>query len=166
MEALLVSPLRPWQIVVGKVVPYLVLAFINVLTALAAALLVFRVPFRGSATLLLLESLLFIFVMLALGVLISTAVSSQRAAMLAALAGLLLPSTLLSGMIFPIDSMPDVLQVVTNVVPTTWFIEVARGIMLKGVGLDVLWRETLVLGSLALVLVVAGIRNTNPRLEP
>lgn len=165
MEALLVSPLRPWQIVVGKVVPYLVLAFVNVLTALGAAWLVFRVPFRGSVTLLLVESLLFILVSLALGVLISTRVSSQRAAMLGAIAGLLLPSTLLSGMIFPIDSMPAALQVVTNVVPATWFIEAARGIMLKGVGLEVLWQETLVLCGMAALLVAAGVHNMNPRLD-
>ena len=103
---------------------------------------------------------------LALGVLISTRVSSQRAAMLGAIAGLLLPSTLLSGMIFPIDSMPAVLRVVTNVVPATWFIEVARGIMLKGVGLEVLWQETLVLCGMAAVLVAAGVHNMNPRLDP
>ncbi|HSM07858.1 MAG TPA: ABC transporter permease, partial [Gemmatimonadota bacterium] len=106
MEVLLVSPLRPWQIIVGKVAPYLLLAFVNVLTALGAAWLVFQVPFRGSLSLLLLQSLLFILVSLALGVFISARTESQRAAMLGAVAGLLLPSTLLSGMIFPISSMP------------------------------------------------------------
>lgn len=165
MEVLLVSPLRPWQIVVGKIVPYLVLAFVNVLTAFAAAWIVFQVPFRGSLALLLAESALFIGVSLALGVFISTRVDSQRAAMLGAIAGLLLPSTLLSGMIFPIASMPGWLQPVTNVVPATWFIEVARGIMLKGVGLEFLWQETAILLLMTVVLTVASVRGMNPRLD-
>lgn len=165
MEVLLVSPLRPWQIVVGKVIPYLALAFINVLTAFAAAWIVFRVPFRGSLALLLVESLLFIAVSLALGVFISTRVDSQRAAMLAAIAGLLLPSTLLSGMIFPIASMPGWLQPVTNLVPATWFIEVARGIMLKGVGLEFLWQETAILVLMTSVLTLASVRGMNARLD-
>lgn len=164
MEVLLVSPLRPWQIVVGKIVPYLVLAFVNVLTAFAAAWIVFQVPFRGSLALLLAESLLFIGVSLALGVFISTRVDSQRAAMLGALAGLLLPSTLLSGMIFPIASMPGWLQPVTKVVPATWFIEAARGIMLKGVGLEFLWQETAILLLMTVVLTAASVRGMNPRL--
>lgn len=165
MEVLLVSPLRPWQIVVGKVVPYLALAFVNVLTAFAAAWIVFQVPFRGSLALLLAESLLFIAVSLALGVFISTRVDSQRAAMLGAIAGLLLPSTLLSGMIFPIASMPGWLQPVTNIVPATWFIEAARGIMLKGVGLEYLWQETAILLLMTVVLTVASVRGMNPRLD-
>lgn len=165
MEVLLVSPLRPWQIIVGKVAPYLLLAFINVLTALGAAWLVFGVPFRGSLALLLLESLLFILVSLALGVFVSTRAESQRAAMLAAVAGLLMPSTLLSGMIFPIHSMPAWLRPVTNIVPATWFIEIARGIMLKGVGWSHLWQETLVLALMAAVLTVASVRNFDTRLS-
>jgi ABC-2 type transport system permease protein len=165
MEVLLVSPLRPWQIIVGKVAPYLVLAFVNVLTALGAAWLAFGVPFRGSVTLLLLESLLFIVVSLALGVFISTRAESQRAAMLAAIAGLLMPSTLLSGMIFPIGSMPGWLRPFTNVVPATWFIEIARGIMLKGVGLAYLWQETLILTLMAVILTTASLRAFDARLS-
>ena len=165
MEVLLVSPLRPWQIIVGKVAPYLLLAFINALTALGAAWLVFGVPFRGSLALLLFESLLFILVSLALGVFVSTRAESQRAAMLGAVAGLLMPSTLLSGMIFPIHSMPDWLRPVTNIVPATWFIEIARGIMLKGVGLSHLWQETLILALMAAVLTVASVRSFDTRLS-
>lgn len=165
MEVLLVSPLRPWQIIVGKVAPYLVLAFINVVTALGAAWLVFRVPFRGSLALLLLESLLYILVSLALGVFVSTRAASQRAAMLGAVAGLLMPSTLLSGMIFPIHSMPGWLRPITNVVPATWFIEIARGVMLKGVGLAHLWQETLILALMAAILTAASVRNFDTRLS-
>ncbi|MEP6990638.1 MAG: ABC transporter permease [bacterium] len=164
LEVLLVSPLRPWQIIVGKVLPYLALAFANVLTALLAAWLVFHVPFRGSVLLLLGESLLYAVVSLALGVLIAARTSSQRAAMMAAMVGTLLPSTLLSGMIFPIASMPAWLTPVTTIIPARWFIVIARGIMLKGVGLPYLWRETLVLVGMALVLMLAAVRSFKPRL--
>src|SRR6185436_1905578 len=133
LEVLLVSPLRPAQIIVGKVLPYLGLAFANVLTALLAAWLVFQVPFRGSVLLLLAESVVYSLVSLALGVLIAAKTSSQRAAMLAAMVGTMLPSALLSGMIFPIASMPGWLSPVTNIVPARWFIVIARGILLKGV---------------------------------
>ena len=164
MEILLVSPLRPAQIIVGKVLPYLMLALANVVTALVAAWAVFRVPFRGSVLLLVAESLVYSIVSLALGVLIASKTPSQRAAMLGALLGTMLPNTLLSGMIFPIASMPGWLQPVTNIVPARWFIVVARGIMLKGVGLEHLWRETLVLLAMMGLVLVIGIRSFKPRL--
>jgi ABC-2 type transport system permease protein len=165
MEVLLVSPLRPQQIIVGKVLPYLVLAFANVLTALLAAWAIFHVPFRGSIPLLLAESILYTLVSLALGVLVAARTSSQRAAMLTALLATMLPSALLSGMIFPIASMPGWLQPVTNIVPAKWFIVIARGIMLKGVGLAILWRETLILSVMAMLLLAAAMRSFKPRLD-
>ena len=164
LEVLLVSPLRPWQIIAGKVFPYLVLGFANVLTVLAAAWLVFRVPFRGSVTLLLGESLLFIVTSLALGVLIAARTSSQRTAMMGALVGLMLPTTMLSGMVFPVASMPGWLQPVTSAVPGKWFILISRGIMLKGVGLEHLWQETAVLGAMTLLFLVAAVRSFDVRL--
>jgi len=164
LEVLLVSPLRPWQIIVGKVLPYLALAFANVITALVAAWAVFHVPFRGSLLLLLAESLLYSLVGLAIGVLVASKTTSQRAAMLTAMLATLLPSTLLSGMIFPIASMARPLQILTNVVPARWFITVARGIMLKGVGLTYLWHETLVLVVMMLVAITVAIRSFKPRM--
>ena len=158
------SPLRPAHIIIGKVIPYLVLAFANVVTALLAAWLVFHVPFRGSLLFLLAASMLFTIVSLSLGVFIAARTSSQRAAMLGAMLGTMLPSTLLSGMIFPIASMPGWLQPFTNIVPARWFIVIARGIMLKGVGLHYLWRETLVLVVMTLVLMTLSIRSVKPRL--
>ncbi|HET6679659.1 MAG TPA: ABC transporter permease [Gemmatimonadaceae bacterium] len=164
LEVLLVSPLRPWQIIIGKVLPYLILAFANVSTALLVAWLVFAVPFRGSLVLLLAASTLYTMVGLALGVLIASRTSSQRAAMLGALLGTMLPSTLLSGMIFPIGSMPGWLQPVTLIVPARWFIVVARGIMLKGVGLAELHEPLLVLTGMLVVFLVLAIRSFKPRL--
>lgn len=164
LEILLVSPLRPWQIIAGKVLPYLGLAFANVATALLAAWIVFRVPFRGSLLLLLGASMLYSMVGLALGVLIAARTPSQRAAMLGAMAGTMLPSALLSGMIFPISSLPGWLQPVTALIPARWFIVISRGIMLKGVGIAYLWEELAVLGLMLVVLLAAAVRSFKPRL--
>jgi ABC-2 type transport system permease protein len=164
LEVLLVSPLRPWEIIAGKVLPYLALGFANVLTVLGAAWFVFRVPFRGSVLLLLGESLLFIVTCLSLGVVIAAVTASQRTAMIGALMGLMMPTTVLGGMIFPIESMPAWLQPVTNVVPGKWFILISRGIMLKGVGLGELWQETLILAAMMAVLLVAAVKAFRIRL--
>lgn len=163
-ELLLVSPLHPWQVIVGKVLPYLGLAMANVVTVLLAAWLVFGVPFRGSVGLLLATSVLFSLVGLSVGVLIAAVTSSQLAAMLAALGGTMLPNTMLSGLIFPIASMPRPLQVVSGIVPARWFIEIVRGIMLKGIGLDLLWRQVGVLLLMLAVLLTLAIRRTSVRL--
>jgi ABC-2 type transport system permease protein len=165
LEVLLVSPLRPWQIIVGKVLPYLGLGFAITCLVLLAARLVFDVPMRGSVTLLLAESVLYTIVSLSLGVLVAARTTSQRAAMLGALVGTMMPTALLSGMIFPISSMPSWLRPVTNVVPARWFIVIARGIMLKGTGLGYLWHETLVLAGMALLLLVAATRSFHARLD-
>ncbi len=165
MEALLVSPLRPWQIIVGKVAPYLAVGFVAVIGVIVEARLVFNVPLRGSLTLLLVEGLLFILVSLSLGILISARTSSQRVAMMGALAGTLLPTMLLSGFIFPIESMPLPLRAISVVVPARWFVLVARSIMLKGVGLAYLWQPTLVLFLMAAVLLAASTHSFHERLE-
>jgi ABC-2 type transport system permease protein len=165
LEALLVSPLAAWQIIVGKVTPYLVIGFVTAVAVLVEAAIVFRVPFRGSVLLLLLETGLFILVSLALGILISARTSSQRVAMMAALLGTMLPNILLSGFIFPVESMPAALRMVAYIVPGRWFVTIARGIMLKGVGLDYLWRETLVLAAMAAILLAASVRSFKERLE-
>ncbi|HEY9449592.1 MAG TPA: ABC transporter permease, partial [Gemmatimonadaceae bacterium] len=164
LEVLLVSPLRPWQIILGKVLPYLLLAFANVVTALLAAWAVFHVPFRGSLILLLAASMLYSMVSLALGVLVAALTTSQRAAMIGAMAGTMLPNELLSGMIFPISSLPDWLQPVTVVIPARWFVVIARGVMLKGVGLSYLWEEMLVLTLMLVVLLVVAVRRFKARL--
>jgi len=165
MEALLVSPLRPWEIIVGKVTPYLAIGFISVVAVLVEALLVFHVPLRGSVPLLLFEGALYILVSLSLGILISARTSSQRVAMMFALLGTMLPNILLSGFIFPLESMPAALRGVSYVIPGRWFVAIARGIMLKGIGLEYVWRETLFLAAMATVLLAASIRSFNERLE-
>jgi ABC-2 type transport system permease protein len=164
MEMLLVSPIRPVAIVAGKVIPYIVLGFVSVLLVLVAARTVFQVPLRGSLVLLLAESGLYIITALALGVVISTKAPNQRTAMIAALAGLMLPTMILSGFIFPIDSLPRPLQLLSYIVPARWFLVIVRGIMLKGAGLATLWQETLVLMGMTLLFLVRGSRGLAIRL--
>jgi ABC-2 type transport system permease protein len=164
MEMLLVSPIRPRAIVIGKVIPYIVLGFTSVLLVLLAARGVFGVPLRGSIVLLLAECGLYIVTALALGVMISTKAPNQRTAMIAALAGLMLPTLLLSGFIFPLDSLPTVLQWLSYVVPARWFLTIVRGIMLKGAGLATLWQETLILVGMTMFLLANGSRGLAIRL--
>lgn len=165
MEVLLVSPLRPAQIIVGKVIPYFVISLLIVVVILALARTVFGVPLRGSLVLLMLECLLFITCALALGILISTKSQSQQTAMMVSLAGLLLPTVILSGFIFPIDSMPTLLQVVSHIVPAKWFLVIVRGIMIKGLSIGYLWMETLILGGMTLLFIAVSVKNFNVRLE-
>jgi len=165
MEALLVSPLHPWEIIAGKVVPYLVIGFTAMVLVLVEALLVFRVPLRGSVVLLLSEGGLYILVSLAFGILISSRTSSQRIAMMGAMLTTMLPNILLSGFIFPIESMPAVLQWISFAIPGRWFVTIARGVMLKGIGLEYLWRETLYMAVLAVGLLALSLRSFNERLE-
>jgi ABC-2 type transport system permease protein len=164
MEMLLVSPIRPTAIVAGKVIPYIVLGFVSVLLVLVAAWTVFGVPLRGSLGLLLAESGLYIVTALALGIVISTKAPNQRTAMIAALAGLLLPTMLLSGFIFPIDSLPRPLRLLSYVVPARWFLTIVRGIMLKGAGLATLWQETLILIGMTVLFLARGSRGLAIRL--
>ena len=165
MEVLLVSPLRPHHIILGKVTPYFVLSLINVYSVVILANLIFGVPFRGSLFFFTLVSLLFIFTALSLGVLISTRTNDQRTAMMMSMVGTLLPTLILSGFIFPIASMPNLLQLLSNIVPAKWYLIIVRGSMLMGTGFTYLWIESIIMLVITVVLVMAGIRNFNDRLE-
>jgi ABC-2 type transport system permease protein len=136
-----------------------------VVSVLVAAWLVFGVPFRGSLGLLLAGSTLYSLVGLSLGVLIAALTRTQLAAMLAALGGTMLPSTLLSGMIFPINSMPLPLQVLSNLVPARWFVEISRGVMLKGAGIAELWLQFGVLTLMFVAMMSLAIRKFSVRLD-
>ena len=165
LEALLVSPLRPWSIIVGKVLPYLAIGCVAAGGVLVEARLVFDVPMRGSLALLFGETLLFILASLSLGILVSSRTASQRVATMGAMLVTMLPNLMLSGFIFPIESMPLPLQWFSNVVAGRWYVTIARSIMLKGVGLEYLWRETLILAGMTAVLLAASARSFKARLE-
>jgi len=164
MEILLVSPLKPITIILGKVIPYLLLSFINAILILLMGVFIFGMPINGNLALLLLESLLFIITALSLGILISTKAASQQVAMMVSLFALMLPTILLSGFIFPVSSMPWPLQWLSAVMPATYYIIIIKGIMLQGVGLAVLWKETLILAIMTAVLLAAGLKNFKTRL--
>ncbi|HRI61117.1 MAG TPA: ABC transporter permease, partial [Saprospiraceae bacterium] len=159
MEVLLVSPLKPIQIILGKTAPYLVLTVLNAAVVVLLGLFVFGMPMRGSVLLLAGECILYMFVALSLGILISTKAKDQMTAMFMSALGLMMPTMLLSGFMFPRESMPWLLQAIGTVIPATWFNTVIKGIMIKGVGLEVLWKETLVLGGMALFFLAMSMKN-------
>ncbi len=165
MEALLVSPLKPLQIIIGKVTPYVLLSFINLVSILILAFFVFKMPVNGSLALLLAESLLFIIMALAMGILISTVSRSQQQAMLLSMFALMLPTILLSGFIFPIENMPLVLQYLSHIMPSKWFIIIIKNIMLKGVGFSYFWKETLILFLMTLLFIGMSVKKFKIRLE-
>ena len=165
MEILLVSPLKPYLVIIGKVVPYILLSVINAVVIILLSIFVFRMPVQGSFFLLGLESILFIISSLALGILISTISETQQTAMMISLMGLMLPVILLSGFIFPVTSMPLPLQVMSNIIPAKWFIIIIKGIMLKGVGLTYVWKETLILLGMTIFFLALSIKKYKIRLE-
>ncbi|SEA41995.1 ABC-2 type transport system permease protein [Flavobacterium gillisiae] len=165
MEVLLVSPIKPFQVIIGKVFPYIFLSVINAAVILLLGYFVFEMPIEGSLFLLAIESVLFIICALALGILISTLSDSQQTAMMISLFGLMLPVILLSGFIFPISSMPLPLQVISNIIPAKWFIIIIKAIMLKGASFSVIWKETLILVGMTLFFIVVSIKKYKIRLE-
>ena len=165
MELLLASPLKPREIILGKVTPYILLSFVNALTIILLGFLVFGVPVVGSLWILLLECLLYITLALSLGVLISTSAKTQQIAMVMSMLGLMLPTILLSGFIFPIDNMPEILQWFSTIMPARWFIVIVKNIMLKGTGFAFIWKETIILLGMTLFFILAAVRRFKIRLE-
>ncbi len=165
MEVLLVSPLKPLQIVIGKVTPYVVLSLINAISIIALGYLVFGLPVQGSLVLLMAECMLFIMMALSLGILISTSTNSQQTAMFLSMIALMLPTILLSGFIYPIENMPVVLQWLSYIMPPKYFIIILKNIMLKGTGFAYVWKETLVLFGMTIFFIGASVRRFKIRLE-
>jgi len=165
MEVLLVTPLKPIQIILGKVTPYVLLSFANALIIIVLGYYVFDVPILGSLALLLGLNILFIFLALSLGILISTVSDSQQVAMFMSAFALMLPTILLSGFIFPIENMPKVLQWLSAIMPPRWFISAIRSVMLKGTGLAYIWREVLILCAMTLFFILLSVKKFRVRLE-
>lgn len=165
MEVLLVSPLKPIQIIIGKVTPYILLSFINAVVIVVLGNLVFDMPVQGSTILLLAESMLFIIMALSLGIFISTATSSQQTAMFISMFALMLPTILLSGFVFPIANMPWILQILCQLLPPKWFIIIIKDIMIKGTGFSYIWMETLVLAGMTCFFILLSYKKFKIRLE-
>jgi ABC-2 type transport system permease protein len=159
MEQVRMSPIGPVAYVLGKTAPYFVISLASALGVVAVSMLLFDLPMRGSWVLLVAAVSLFLIGALAAGLLISTVAESQQVAFQMALLSSFLPTLMLSGFIFPITSMPAVLQGITRVVPARYFLVVLRGVLLKGVGTAVLWPELAALGVIAVVLLgLASVR--------
>lgn len=165
MEILLVSPVKPLMVIVAKAVPYLALSIVNLAVILILSVYALDVPVKGSLFLLVAESILLIITALSLGLLISTITSSQQSAMFASMLGMMLPTMLLSGYLFPIENMPVVLQILSNIVPARWYYIIVKAVMLKGLGFSFIWKETLILMGMTVFFIVLSIRNFKIRLE-
>lgn len=164
MELLLVSPMKPAYIIISKIVPYFIISTINLLTIIFLAVFLLDMPIRGSFTLLMAVSFLFIFLSLTVGIFISSLVSNQAAAMLIAGMGMMMPVMLLSGMLFPLDSMPKFLQVIADFVPASWYFTAVKKIMIEGQGFVNIIKETLVLTIMLIILIIASVKKFKVRL--
>jgi ABC-2 type transport system permease protein len=164
MEIMLVSPVRPLKIIIAKAVPYLLLSIVNIASILLLSVFVLDVPINGSLLLLVAESILFILTSLALGLLISSSTDSQQTAMFISLTGLFLPTVMLSGFMFPIENMPLPLRILSNVVPSKWYYIIVKNVMIKGVGLGAVWKETLILAGMTVFLLGLAIKKFKIRL--
>ena len=164
MEILLVSPFKPILVILSKAVPYLLVSLVNLAVILMLSVFALGLPINGSLPLLLLVSTLFIITSLSLGLMISTATNSQQTAMLLSLMGMLLPTMLFSGFMFPIENMPVALQVFSNIVPAKWYYIIVKAIMIKGLGFTYIWKETLILFGMTIFLLGITLRNFNIRL--
>lgn len=165
MEVLLVSPMKPILILVSKIIPYFLLSLVNLITILLLSHYALKVPINGSILLLILFSFLFIIVSLALGLLISSVAKTQLVALLVSGMLLMLPTIMLSGLMFPVESMPIVLQYFSHIIPAKWFIIGVRNIMIKGLGVYSIVNEIFILSGFALVFIAVSLKKFKIRLE-
>jgi ABC-2 type transport system permease protein len=164
MEILLVSPFRPVMVLMAKAVPYLLISLLNLGIILLLSVFLLGLPVNGSLLLLVTESTLFIITSLSLGLLISTRTASQQTAMLLSLMGMMLPTMLFTGFMFPIENMPVVLQLISNLVPARWYYIIVKSIMIKGLGFEAIWKETAILAGMTILLLIASLRSFKTRL--
>lgn len=164
MEVLLVSPFKPVFVLIAKAVPYLLLSLANFTLILLLAVFVLDVEVRGSLLLLYLESTLFIITCLSLGLLISNVTNSQQTALLISLMGMMLPTLIFTGFIMPLENMPKIFQLISNLIPSRWYYLVVKSVMLKGLGFSYVWKETLVLTGMTVGLLSIALMKFKVRL--
>jgi ABC-2 type transport system permease protein len=164
MEILLVSPFNPMMVIVAKAVPYFFLSLINLSVILLMSVFLLHMPLNGSIVLLFMISSLFILCALSLGLLISNSTNSQQSAMLISLMGMLIPTMLFTGFLFPIENMPFPLQIISNIVPSKWYYIIVKSIMIKGLGFEAIWKETSILLTMTTVLLLISFKKFKIRL--
>jgi len=165
MEILLVSPFNPLMVVISKAVPYFLLSLVNLTMILILSVFLLDMPMNGSIFLLYFESTLLILTALAMGLLISNVTGSQQLAMMISLMGMLLPTLLFAGFMFPLENMPQPLQIFANIVPAKWYYIIVKNIMIKGLGITAIWKETLILAGMAVFFMTLSIKKFDVRLS-
>jgi ABC-2 type transport system permease protein len=165
MEILLVSPLKPIMVLIAKAVPYLVLSIVNFVIILLLSVYLLDVHIQGSLLLLFAESILFIITCLSLGLLISNVTNSQQTAMLISMMGMMLPTLLFTGFLFPIENMPWIFQAISHIIPSRYYYIIIKAVMLKGLGFSYVWKETLILAGMAVFLLTIALKNFKTRLS-
>jgi ABC-2 type transport system permease protein len=164
MEVLLVSPMQPLLVIISKAIPYLLLSFVNLSVVILLSVYVLDVPVKGSVVLLMSLSTLFIITCLSLGILISIQTDTQQAAMFASLIGMLMPTIMLSGFMFPIENMPWPLQLISHIAPSRWYYIIVKDVMIKGAGFSSVWKETLILLGMTTAFLVIAMKKFKIRL--
>ena len=164
MEVLLVSPFKPLMVLLAKAIPYLVLSIVNFIIILLLSVFLLNVPLKGSLLLIFAESILFIITCLSLGLLISNLTNSQQTAMLIAMMGMMLPTIIFTGFIFPVENMPWIFQVISHILPSRYYYIIIKAVMLKGLGFSYVWKETLILLGMTLFLLTVAFKNFKIRL--
>ena len=165
MEVLLVSPVKPILIIIAKLIPYFVLSLVNLATILLLARFLLEVPLSGSMTTLLFVSVVYLVLALSLGLFISTVAQKQIVALLVSAVVMMVPVLMLSGMVFPIENMPIVIRPLTAIVPARWYIAAMRKLMIEGLGFASVWRETLILIAMTVIVLTAALKKFNDKLE-
>ncbi|MCC8426398.1 ABC transporter permease [Mucilaginibacter sp. UR6-11] len=164
MEVILVSPLKPFRIIIAKTIPYLLVSMVNIASILLLSVYALDVPITGNLGLLIAESIVFTITSLSVGILISNTAKTQQTAMFTSMMSLFLPTLLFSGFMFPIENMPAPLRVISNLVPAKWYFIIVKDVMIKGLGFTAVWRETLILVSMTAVLLGVSIYKFKIRL--
>ncbi|GBL35362.1 inner membrane transport permease YbhR [Filimonas sp.] len=165
MEILLVSPFKPIYIIISKLMPFLLISIFNLMVILILSVTLLDMQIKGSLFLLFFASILFILTSLAIGLLISTTAKTQQNAMMISLMGMMLPTMLLTGFMFPIENMPFVLRMLSNIVPSRWFFIIIKNVMLKGLGIGSIWKELLILSAMCFGLLTLSIKKFKIRLQ-
>lgn len=165
MEILLVSPFKPIMVLVAKAIPYLVLSLINFIIILMLSVFLLKVEIKGSLLLLFAESILFIITCLSLGLLISNLTNNQQTAMLISMMGMMLPTLILTGFMFPLENMPWIFQAISHVIPSRYYYIIIKAVMLKGLGFSFVWKETLILVGMTVLLLTIALKKFNIRLS-
>ena len=165
LEVLLASPMKPHIMILAKAIPYFILSMVILISILILSVTVLDLPIKGNLLLLFAISIIFIITNLLIGIVISILTETQQTAMLISLVGTMLPTLMLSGFMFPVENMPLMLQIISNIIPAKWYYEIVKNIMIKGTGLEIVWKHMLVLLGMMTVLFFVAVKKFKMRLE-